>query len=166
MGNNMIEQKLKFRVWDTKNKQFINAIPPCEYMLDSDAWDRRDCDSDGDPQYYINNILSKTFNGRLVFQQFTGAVDKNGKEIYDGDIVKVRRFHIVAREVSKNTITTDLIENGEEIGYVFWPWCQYKWLVSYEHIRHDDFDDFNGIDHRHEIIGNICENPELVKYGW
>lgn len=156
----------KFRVWDTKNKRFIAAIPPCEYMLDSEDWDRRDCDRDGDPQYYINNILSKTFDGRLVFQQFTGAVDKNGQEIYDGDIVKVRRCHVVSIEKSKGVFTADLIEDGEEIGYVLWPWSQYKWLVSYEHIRYDDYDDFNGIDHRHEIIGNICENPELVKYKW
>jgi uncharacterized phage protein (TIGR01671 family) len=148
----MNNRSLKFRVWDNSINKFINP-EHCGFLMNYGL-------IHGNVKHPTYDLY---YNPNMVIQQFTGAVDKNGKEIYDGDIVKVKRS-FVRPFINNNHIDYEHVEGGEECGYIVWN-C-YKWLVSYEHIHYDDFDDFNGIDHRHEVIGNICENPELVKYQW
>lgn len=79
---------LKFRVWDTKGKKFLEGIPFKEYMLDEDCWDHHDMDNDDgfrfSPQY-----LHETFDGRLVWDQFIGRKDDKGTDIYTGDILLI-----------------------------------------------------------------------------
>ncbi|RAL57344.1 hypothetical protein BSK20_03655 [SR1 bacterium human oral taxon HOT-345] len=67
--------------------------------------------------------------------QFTGLLDKNGKEIYEGDIVKIEdQFWGVYRDES---YLEYFIMNGESN----------EPMYSYAH---------------YEVVGNIYENPELV----
>ena len=78
-------------------------------------------------------------NSNAIVMQFTGLTDKNGKEIYEGDILVTRKFAPV--EVSKGNF------------FVNWgDWPDWSWdeMVS-DHMR------------RIEIIGNIYENPELLE---
>jgi uncharacterized phage protein (TIGR01671 family) len=138
-------REFKFRVWDTKHKKFLIGIPPMEYMLDHDEWSHRDIEED--PCVYLNNVFSKDFNGRLIFQQYTGLTDKNKKEIYEGDILDFTARY-------KQTGPVEVIYYGASFGCVvtddgglkeFWDLC---------HIVQQ---------HYPEIIGNIFENPELLK---
>lgn len=64
--------------------------------------------------------------------QFTGLKDKNGKEIYEGDIVK--------------TVKEDWVKVYYDRGN-YWVW-RYQLAYLWE----------TGV----EVIGNIYENPELV----
>lgn len=135
---------IKFRVWDKIQNKFINGIPPKEYMLDPDSeWSHHDIDDD--PCVYINNVFTEDFNGRLVFQQYTGYKDSDNKEIYEGDILKNLTPH-------KYSSDTFVVKWGEfepsddmgvgGVGFVL-PWFYTTF--------------------KPKVIGNIFENPELLK---
>jgi uncharacterized phage protein (TIGR01671 family) len=98
-----------------------------------------------------------------IIEQFTGAVDKNGKEIFEGDILRVKRCHTGSVPRGPNWFVTELIVSGEEVGEVMWPYASFEWAISFEHIRYDDFDKLSMAEHRCEVIGNIHETPQLLK---
>ena len=77
------------------------------------------------------------------FEQFTGLLDKSGKEIYEGDIVKA-------------IYPSNAINKLAGLHHVF----VIEWENRYPH---DNFLGYNlGFFDSIEIIGNIYENPELL----
>ena len=74
------------------------------------------------------------------FEQFTGLHDKNGKEIYEGDII--------CRRAMRNT-------------FVEYERC--RWVLRYDDPKVEWRQDLhNQISLHLEVIGNIYENPELL----
>ena len=149
-----MNNRLKFRVWDTKHKKFLIGIPPMEYMLDHDEWSHHDIQQD--PRVYLNNVFSKDFNGRLIFQQYIGLTDSKGNHIYEGDIIKEHHFE----------------DWGDKIGYEYIGIVVYKeysddiLYAGYKTIpaknQNTKFRG-NAIQSDCEVIGNIFENKELLK---
>ncbi len=180
-------RELKFRIWDTKDKKFINGIPPKEYMLDPDSeWSHHDISDD--PCVYINRVFTQTFEGRLVFQQYTGLKDKNGKDIYEGDIIKFEKI-VVGKTYNHCDFKNPIFGEPKTITWIgevvfdkitdcddFYTPTMLAWGVKNkdyisslcgkieEHNPELLYDGsyWKSISQNWEIIGNIFENPELL----
>lgn len=71
-----MKREIKFRAWDGKQMYLragINFTGTCEVPYSDGEWHTGD-----------RPLLGK----EVVLMQFTGLKDKNGKEIYEGDLVK------------------------------------------------------------------------------
>lgn len=123
-------ETIKFRVWDKLAERFIK------------------CDEGYQGHYVLSlkgefhNLQNGSGGDEYVVQQYTGLTDKNGIEIYEGDIVKA---------------TSDQYENENFVGKViFDEGCFLTWINK---------NDIRGIwgEDDIEVIGNIFETPELLE---
>lgn len=114
------------------------------------AWDKKNkqweypdyITMDGEPMWFDREdgtIEDYSFTD-IVLMQYTGLKDKNEKEIYEGDILQNGK--------EKFTIENELGNNCGEC-FDVWGW--------------DMPADENAISLWWEVIGNIYENPNLVK---
>lgn len=98
------------------------------------AWDGKKMDYDCRDSLSIwNGILVP--EGDHVPMQFTGLKDKNGREIYEGDLLRRPGFDSV--------------------------WAVVWWQVGF--YKHNQNAGHAHIDKDQEVIGNIHENPELFQ---
>ena len=116
-------REIKFRAWDKCNtpNKMIGWEDLCTYHSEM-VW------------------LFKPNHSQIILMQFTGLKDnKSGKEIYEGDIVKIENpYYLDNWEV--------IFEDG---GFKWWR----------KDMGQKDLDTVTKV----EVIGNIYENPELLK---
>lgn len=88
-------------------------------------------------------------DGKTV-QQATGAFDKSSNEVYDGDVVKVYLTQDADIKVySPETTKTGVVVYNENN-------ANYFLKGNFMHFNDWSYNDF-------EVIGNIIDNPELLK---
>lgn len=121
--------------------------------VDDDEWVYGDLIIDNAENYFIHIREEKRQVAHMVYPdtvgQFTGLLDKNGKEIYEGDVVSYR--YPIRRHDS-------FVRN--EINYIGFRQSECKFIVVCKNRHHDLHEPYNL---QVEVIGNIHENPELLK---
>lgn len=116
-------REIKFRAWD-KDYMIYDTWKPS----DDTHWD---WDTIPNLVYKVNDMLKCGY----IWMQFTGLLDKNGKEIYEGDIIRGYKINAVV------TFTDGgfwFVDNAN---------CDGGYRTEQE-VR--------------EVVGNIYENPELL----
>jgi len=102
-------------------------------------------------------------NTDVIVMQFTGLKDKNGIEIYEGDIVKQSFEFYSNRDNEIYNVKDYGTHTGEVVIIASKGTCLRYPETVYQNHRTISQGYINVRTYRSEIIGNIYENPELLK---
>ena len=150
-----MNRTIKFRAWDKEKKEMLKSNDDGTCKVSPEVYDSAFIfiGLNGEVmKYERERTRGATFfdagiqgqheidgtNGNFILMQFTGLKDKNGKEIYEGDILKLKsgKIYEVGEPLHFGHFIFTLEQNGTEFG---------------------EFDE------RGEVIGNVFENPNLLK---
>ena len=122
-------REIKFRAWEKSLKQII--------PVDNIDFEKR----------MVNTESVWRMFDEIELMQYTGLKDKNGKEIYEGDILDtdLERLYLVV-EFRNGCFVVECRDDNEK----------------YYDIMHPLEKEISNLEY-HEVIGNTYENPELLR---
>ena len=146
-------REYKFRAWDKENKVmcdvshiFIANMVLPQTVMASVGSEMKHCPSDA------------------ILMQFTGLHDKNGKEIFEGDILKSEG----ETKTQPFNFNKEVRDPWWEISEVVFEGGRFGQIVRTQHNSYfgelpSPFRDIFRPEEYKEVIGNIYEHPELLK---
>lgn len=126
---------IRFRAWD-KDKEWM--VYNVQDAYDGLPYSEGNTENIVDAYHWVSSFSSFFDSDEFALMQFTGVKDKNGAEIYEGDIIKFKNNYPWGDEYC--------IRKMEYSGNMFSPTGIIKW--NYEDA---------------EVIGNIYENKYLLE---
>ncbi|HEC1748795.1 TPA: hypothetical protein R1707_001529 [Campylobacter lari] len=127
-----------FRIWDENHKGCGNKDCKCQskYILGEHA----------------KNMLSEF----MEIELWTGFYDKNGKKIFEGDILENEEFEELYL-ITRNDIVYNILEIAIYRENIKGQLCRHKKNADISFLKSIPSNKYM------EVIGNIHENPELLK---
>lgn len=138
-------REIKFRAWFDRHMYEVAKL---------DFWgdpEQASCDLAGPDE---DGKLAEIFDiylGEVELMQYTGFKDKNGKEIYEGDICRWRDLEIFNDEIVEDVFV--VVWNDENLT---WHTQNQDGNFGYDLYEYTDDRDL-------EVIGNIHENADLLE---
>ena len=127
---------IKYRAWIESEKIMRNDIAAIDFENEILYFVNKDnC---------MNNKEKREFCYKpYTLMEYTGLIDKNGVEIYEGDVI------LIANKSYKNKATVE------------WSVLGVKWVLVYNDLSVYELATWH--ESVYEVIGNIYENPELIE---
>ena len=120
-------REIKFRAYDIKTNQMMGTLTPFDI-----------------------DYVTPPFIGGCELMQFTGLKDKNGKDIYEGDIVELKTSSGASNSPLPGIYWVKYFCDGFRLAYD---------SFGEENYQHGLGESPNGTT---TVVGNIYENPELL----
>ena len=130
-------REIKFRCWDKENKEMLE-VQELDY---ADSYD-------GQPMVRTTMYNDYFDTEDMILMQYTGLKDKNGKEIYEGDIVHIPDDYEEYGFASGENYSIDFKDGRFRLKPKYKPNATGYDLEFTEEL---------------EVIGNIYENPKLLE---
>lgn len=155
-------REIKFRAWDNKNKHWLMGYEYPNlggFSLVGEAILFGQWGSTFDKFLFEKDGLKGT---DLIIEQYTGLIDKNGKDIYEGDICRIL-YTDWASNTSPEISLDDYKNSISSVGRIEY------FAPEFNIVMKDRYGDFSPMSMHYgthgeiEVIGNIHENPELLK---